>query len=300
MATGRGWISSLRDRNAERWRAGEIDDKTFERDQAAWARKIMFGVFGVLLVVCAVGLSIDRLNRGLEIDIASLGLVLGFIAFIGLVTAYRVGQFAHASARNMVLKRNRDRVVANPAQDLTGAGPLRPSDRAGPKATRFYGAYKRSKTYGYFVLTLGAIASTISTMMGLYFGIGGQLVMVGSASLGVVLWGIFLLLDRRDYLKISSEGIWCRGWGTQQHAFAEFKAVYPRRNATMQGIVFVPRNLEQFRRRLPWYGRIALRGGGGVQAHVGTMTLWTTRVGVAQAPLLRALQAEIVSAGSGS
>jgi len=294
MAVGRGWLGALRDRNTARWRAGEIDDRTFERAQAAWTRKIMLGVFAVVLVACGVGLTLDRLNRHLEIDFALLGVVLGFIAFLGVYAAYRAGQFAHNAARNMVLQRNRDRVVANPARDLTGGGAVRPSDRVGHKAARFYGTYKRSKRFAYFVLSGGTFCLSIPTMIIVRYGLDGQALLLGAGAVGVVLWGLFLRFDRRDYLKISAAGLWCRAWGKQEHAFTEFKAVYPRQNATQQGIVFVPQNLEQFRRRLPWYGRVALRGGGGVQAHAGTLTLWTTRVGVARDPLLRALQTEIV------
>jgi hypothetical protein len=67
-------------------------------------------------------------------------------------------------------------------------------------------------------------------------------------------------------------------------------------NATEEGIAFIPRDPELFRKTLPWPQRIAMRNGGGEVAHVGTVMLWTTRVGVPRDGLLRGIHAELVRA----
>lgn len=100
-------------------------------------------------------------------------------------------------------------------------------------------------------------------------------------------------LDRRPYLVVSAEGIWCRAWGNQQHGFNEFKAVYPRQNGLQRGVAFVPRSPAEFRHRLSWLARYSFRTGDGFSAHVGALTLWTTRVGLNRDGLLKALQVEI-------
>jgi hypothetical protein len=109
-------------------------------------------------------------------------------------------------------------------------------------------------------------------------------------------WGAFMRLDRRRYLVISAEGVWCRAWGKELHRFSEFKAVYPRQNRLQRGVAFVPQSPTEFRRSLSWAARYSMRTGDGIPAHEGTVTLRATRVGLNRDDLLRALSAEILSA----
>jgi hypothetical protein len=278
----------MRDDREARWRAGDLDDETFERGQRARARNTVLVVVAVFLVGLAAWSVNDRRGRHLEVEVAPLLLMLGFVAFLGGVLALRAGRFAHAAARNLVLQRNRARVEANPAQPLTA--------RVGRDGASIYGRYRRSPAFAYRVLGAAALCLALTASLGFGYGVTDRFIFLAALSSGLALWGLFIRLDRRVYLDVSAEGISCRPWGPQRLAFGDFKAVYPRRNSMQTGIVFVPRALDELRRKLPWYGRLALRSGGGVQAHVGTLTLWTTRVGVARDPLLRGVQAEILRA----
>jgi hypothetical protein len=141
-----------------------------------------------------------------------------------------------------------------------------------------------------FVLTYG---------MSLYNGVTPLIYLFGAVGVFSTFWGIYLRLDRRPFLDISADGIWCRSWGEQRLRFAEFKAVYPRRYQLNVGVVLVPQKLDELRAKLSWIGRMSLLGGTAV-AHTGTLTLWTSRVDLPQLELLRAVQDEIVRASRGA
>ncbi len=50
------------------------------------------------------------------------------------------------------------------------------------------------------------------------------------------------------------------------------------------------------RRRIEWLARYSLRSGDGIPAHIGSLTLWATQVGLNRDTLMRELQVRIVSA----
>jgi hypothetical protein len=110
----------------------------------------------------------------------------------------------------------------------------------------------------------------------------------------LVLWGLFLLFDRRPYVDISADGIFCRSWGRLHYRFDLFKAVYPRQGRGQRGVVLVPRAPAELAPTLSWLGRYNLRSGENVPAHAGTLTIWTTRIGVDRDTFMRALQSRIV------
>ena len=80
--------------------------------------------------------------------------------------------------------------------------------------------------------------------------------------------------------------------------FDQFKAVYPRQNRFQMGVVLVPRSTAELAPALSWLGRYSLRSGDGIPAHAGTLTLWTTRIGVDRDAFMRGLQSKIVAAGA--
>lgn len=158
---------------------------------------------------------------------------------------------------------------------------------------RYYGSYPRSLRFANKVLGLGiAILVVLVALRRLDTNRDWLLPFFAF----IPAWGVFMRVDRRAYLVVSAEGIWCRAWGNPRHSFSEFKAVYPRQNRLQRGVAFVPRSPAEFRRSLSWLARWSLRTGDGFSAHVGTVTLWTTRVGLNRDSLLSALQAEILKA----
>ncbi len=285
-----GWLKRWRERHLTRWRAGEIDDATFARKQVQAIWKAFGLIFGVTIAVSMIGLASE--GKSLTQVLTAAGL----IALVGVVVALRAGRIAAYEVRIAVLQRNRQRVEANPA------APLVHSHVKPPAEGRFYGVYRRSNRYTYSLMVRTAIIGGLT--LGLYLWIGfTPIVALAAGGVAVLaLWCIYLRLDRRPFLDISAEGIWCRAWGKQRLGYGDFKAVYPRQSRWDRGITLVPRDRELLRRRLSWLGRASLRQGGGGwggPAHVGTLTLWANRLDLPQAELLRAVQAEIVARRSG-
>ena len=293
------WLGSLRDRETALWQAGNIDDRMFENMQVRRTRLMVGLVFAVLLVVVVAAVIAGRLSEQQPIAIEQLLLVAGIWTLFGFAMALRVGRWVKVGARNKVLARHRARAEANPAQGLPSAA--RGGTAASATPARYFGSYKRSLRYARKVIGLASVVVGISGGFSYWRDSNGYeihpiLVMFGATGAALVAWGLYMVADRRVFLTLSAAGIGCRAWGKEQHAFADFKAVYARQSGIKRGIVFVPRNPEAFRRKLSWAARLMFRGGGGVQAHARTMTLWTTEVDLPRDAVLREVQAEIVRA----
>lgn len=285
-----GWLNRWRARHQTRWLAGEIDDTTFARRQMQAVWKTFGLIFGVLIVICTIGLASEGKSLTQALTVA------GVIALMGLVVTLWMLVLVKYGVRIAVLQRNRERVEADPAAPLVHP-PVKPQAPG-----RFYGVYRRSDRYTYSLMVRTAFIGALTFGLYSWKGLTPMVALFASFVAGLALWCVYLLLDRRPFLDISAEGIWCRSWGEQRLSYGDFKAVYPRQNRWDRGITLVPRDRELLRRRLSWFGRAALRGGGGGwggPAHVGTLTLWTNRVDLPQTELLRAVQAEIVARRSG-
>lgn len=280
-----GWLKRWRERYTVRWRSGEIDDATYLHLQKRAVWNAFVPVFGVLIVVCVIGLASEGK------PLTELLAIAGFLALIGVTFAWRLSGLAAFAVRNEMLQRYRERVEADPAAPLVepAARPQVPG--------RFYGVHRRSNRYTHGLMVRTAFLGAIVFGLWRWSGVTPALVVFAGLWVYLALWCIFLRLDRRPFLELSAEGIWCRAWGTKRLSFADFKAVYPRQNRWDQGLSLVPRDREQLRVKLSWLGRLHLRSGagGGVAAHVGTLTLWANRVDLPQAELLRAIQGEIVA-----
>jgi len=241
----------------------------------------MGGIFAATALVSVVGLLSEGKTVGHVLTVA------GFILLLGLIVALRVGVLAKTGARNLVLARQRAAVERNPGAPLT-------RERPGDNAVAVYGQYPRTVRYAVSYLKLVGCVDAIVLGLGYTYGFSGKVVLLGVAAVLVTLGGVYLLLDRRTYVDISAEGVWCRAWGRRRLAYTDFKAVYPRQNRRLAGVCLVPADLPTLKRKLSWFGRLGLRGGG-VPAHIGTLTLWSTQIGLSRDALLRSLQAEIVA-----
>jgi hypothetical protein len=169
---------------------------------------------------------------------------------------------------------------------------------SGPRANEnCSGSYPRSIRFANKVLARGAaLLIMVVALRGLSTNVDWLLPFF----VLLLAWGAFVRFDRRVYLVITAEGIWCRTWGKERHSFSEFKAVYPRQNRLQTGVAFVPWSPAEFRRGLSWRARYSMRTGDGIPAHVGTLTLWATPFGLNRDRLLVALQAEILKAQENS
>jgi len=279
-----GWLKRWRERHLARWRAGEIDDATFERNQVQAVWKAFGLIFAVIILVSVLGLASEGKS------LTHLLRAAGLIALLGVIVAFRVGRMAAYGVRTALLQRDRERVEADPAAPLVQPAqmPL--------VAERFYGVHRRSIRYTHSLMVRTGGIGVITLALGTWIGVTPLVTFLGIVAAGLALWCVYLRLDRRPFLEISAEGLWCRAWGKQRLGFEDFKAVYPRQNRWDRGISLVPRDRERLRRRLSWLGRLQLRSGGGQMAvHGGTLTLWANRVDLPQADLLRTIQAAIIA-----
>jgi hypothetical protein len=112
-----------------------------------------------------------------------------------------------------------------------------------------------------------------------------------------LLWTLIARFDRRPYLDFSREGIWCRAWGKGRFPFHDFKAAYPRQDRLgEQGVVLVPRDSKALIPKPSWQSLVLLSGTQ-MPAHAGTMTIWTSQVGLDRDSILRGIQAELSTMG---
>ncbi len=286
----------FRDHYIAIWQAGKIDDREFEAAQVRRTRILVGLSFLVLLVVIDVLVIIGNLSDHTPVRLEQLLGVSCVLLLFGVALAFRIGRLAKADARNRVLARNRARVEANPAQGLTEAA------RAGAVLpARYFGSHKRSIRHACKVLGLSGAGMAVTGCMAYWYDANGYafnpiVAILGAAFVGTSLYGLYMIGDRRVYLELSAEGIWCRAWSNERFPLAQFKAVYGRQRRIQRGVVFVPRNPEDFRKKLSFWTRLYFRSGGGVRAHAGTVTLWTTQVDLPRDALLREVQAAVVRA----
>lgn len=292
MRASTGWSQRLYERvhrrRIERLRRGELDGAGFERAQRAWARKLILLLFGILILVAA-GMDWLTSTRPRAEQLERTLCLVGIFAVLGIVIALRVSRFARFGARNFLIRRTRELAERNPALDFTS----RPGEGRQPIASLADGTHRLSTSHANRVLVLAMVASLL---------LGGVVMarpaLIWIAPILTVVLGraLFMRFDRRPFLEISPEGIWCRGWGPQRHPWRIFKAIYPRQNRLQRGVSFVPHSVPEFGRTLSWLARYSLRSGDGIPAHVGSLTLWATQVGLDRDALMRELQARIVSA----
>ena len=161
---------------------------------------------------------------------------------------------------------------------------------------RFSGPRRRSWRHGCVVL-LGAlvIAAVLAALVSWQGRFTMRTTMLAIVDGMLFCWGAFWLLDRRVYFDLSTDGVWCRRWGSKRIAFSEIKSVYPRRRGILVGVVLVPRDPDQLSRQLSWIGRQAFSSGdfGHANPHTNTLTIWTNRLDLPQAEFLLALRAAI-------
>jgi len=287
-----GWSERLYERvhrrRIERLRRGELDGAGFEQAQRAWARNLVLLLFAVFTLVAA-GMDWGTSTRPRAEQVERTLYLVGIVVVMGVVIAIRVSRFARFGARNFLIRRMRQVAESNPALDLTSG----PAAGTKPIVSVADGTHRLSASHGNRVLMLAAVASLA---FGGVMTARPALLWIAPILAVVVGRAIFMRFDRRPFVEISPEGIWCRGWGPQRHPWHTFKAIYPRQNRLQRGVAFVPHSVPEFSRTLSWLARYSLRSGDGIPAHVGSVTLWATQVGLNRDALMRALQARIVSA----
>jgi len=289
-----GWHERLYNRvhaaRIDRWRRGELDADGFIRAQKAWARNFVFILFGVITGIGIVGdwLTHDRSREEQLTHALTLG---GLLTLFGLVFAYRLSRFAGFGAYDFLVRRQREAAERHPEKDLTSA----PPGGVTPALTSGFGSYQRATAFGNRVVLLALFANGA---------LGGVMVMrphlmwMAPIMAFVLVGAIYKRLDRRPFLDVSAEGIWCRAWGPRRQPFSAFKAVYPGETRLKSGVIFVPRSVAALKRTLPWTARYALRAGDGVPANAGTLAIWTTEVALDRDTFMREMQARIVAARS--
>lgn len=286
----------FRDHHVALWQAGKLSDREFEAAQVRRTRGLAGVAFLVLLVLVDALVVVGNLSDHTPVRVEQLLLVSGVLLLFGVAFALRLGRLAKVGARNQVLSRNRARIEANPAEGL----PLAVRESATLPA-RYFGKYQRSIRYACKVLGLSSAGFALTAGTAYWYETNGDelnpvLAMLAASFFGLVLYGLYMIADRRTYLELSGEGVWCRAWGNERFPFSHFKAVYGRQRSLQRGVVFVPRNPDAFRRRLSFWTRLYFRSGGGIQAHARTVTLWTTQVDLPRDALLREVQAAVVRA----
>ena len=270
-------------RNFRSWQRGEIDDATFVRQAGvlAWQWTGLLFVPLWLLVLGAL------VVKGSELPLVLA--VAGGSATFGLAFGYRMAKLGRNEARLRVNKRQWETGAVVPDEP-------KPIHATVPDIRRFFGPRRRSWRYGCVVLVgVLVIAAVLAALVSWHQGFTARTTMLAIVDGILFCLGAVWLLDRRAYFDLSADGVWCRRWGSERIAFAEFKAVYPRRSGILVGVVLVPRNPDELRRRLSWLGRQALRSGdfGGVTTHADTLTIWTTRLDLPHREFLLALRAAI-------
>lgn len=196
---------------------------------------------------------------------------------------------ARFGVRDMLLRRGRDaaereqqRVVIQ-AQDAGASGLV-------------LGSYRRTTRYWNRMLLLIAAYNAFVALLTTVIPRAQLFLLISVPGL---LWALVARFDRRPYLELTTEGIWCRAWGKQRLPFQDFKAAYARKNSLgEQGVVLIPRDPAALTPKLSLNGRLALRSGENVPAHAGTLTIWTSKVGLDRDSLLRSLQAELARAAT--
>jgi hypothetical protein len=266
-----------------RWRSGELEDRAFERAYRLRAQSIIQPLMLALVVTIAAA---DWLGRDVPFaeHVERLPVWLVVYAVLALLVGVRVDGFARFGSRNEILTRNRAAAEKNPRLDLQSGKPIH-------SAVLVQTSYPIAAAYARWLMTVSASGGVLV----------GALAFVNPACLylvplfaALVLWGLFLRFDRRPYVDISADGIFCRSWGRLHYRFDLFKAVYPRQGRGQRGVVLVPRAPAELAPTLSWLGRYNLRSGENVPAHAGTLTIWTTRIGVDRDTFMRALQSRIV------
>jgi hypothetical protein len=174
----------LRDRDAQAWQRGELDDAAFERRQVRWAWKVAALLFGAL----AVGGSVVALVN--DAPWSQVALLVGVLVVFGFAAAVRMGRWARFGARNQIIKRRRDQVEANPAMPLAIA-PATPVE-----LQRFFGAHRRSVRYANWVLKMTALIAAIDAALWWGYGPGVYQIVFACAAVVFFGWSMFVPLSR--------------------------------------------------------------------------------------------------------
>jgi hypothetical protein len=271
-----------------RWRQGELDADGFVRAQKAWAGKLVLALFGVIAAVAIVA-DWSTHERSREEHLTHALVLLGLLTLFGLVFAFRVSRFAGFGAYNFLVRRRREAAEHHPEMDLTSP----PAGAVTPALTFGFGSFQRSISFGNRLLLLALLANGV---------LGGLIAMRPERSwmapflVFVLAIALYKRFDRRPFLDVSAEGIWCRAWGPRRQPFSAFKAVYPGESRMKSGVIFVPRSVAELKRTLPWMARYTLRAGDGVPANAGTLAIWTTEVTIDRDRFMREMQARILAA----
>lgn len=269
-----------------RWRSGELDDSGFERACRWRGQLIVQLVFGPVMALPA---TLDWIHRDLPLrgHLERLAIWLVLWVVFGLAVGVRVDQAVGIGTRDLVLRRHRASAEQN-------AGTAPTPGTAGADATLPYGRYPTATAFANRLLGL-CLGGTV--LFGLLAKVYPGVFIPALAFAALTLWTLVLRLDRRIYLEISLQGVWCRSWGRQCLPFALFKAAYPREKSLQEGVVLVPLAPAAVAPRLSWWGRRLLESGEYVPAHAGTLTIWTTRVGLDQNRVLSGLRRAIAESG---
>jgi hypothetical protein len=266
-----------------RWRAGEISDRDLLREHLRWMWKLVAGLF---LATFAFGALMLWIEHGHDWPagklVEMLLLVFGILAIVGVTLGLRLRGFVRMGAQNLFIERDRVRVEKQAEERA-----LTPSTE-GDSMPRVYGRFRRSLRHGGVVL---ALASAI-------LGAGAALDHPMLLILGglCTICSVYLLIDRRIHLELSSAGIWCRSWGPQRYPYYEFKAVYARRRTLLEGVVLVVCSPDKLERSLSFTARLSLKSGDGMPAHKGTLTVWASKFGLPPDKLLASLAADVAKA----
>lgn len=270
----------------QQWRSGVLDDREFGRAYRLRAQKFVPLAFVVPFLLACIG---DWLERDISFAehlerVANFALIFGMF---WLPIAAVIDRNARWGIRDMLLRRGRD--AAEREQQRAVNQP-----QAAATSELVLGSYRRTTRYWNRMLGLIVAYNAFVALLAMVIPRAQLFLLISVPGL---LWALVARFDRRPYLELTTEGIWCRAWGKQRLPFQDFKAAYARKNGLgEQGVVLIPRDPAALTPKLSLNGRLALRSGENVPAHAGTLTIWTSKVGLDRDSLLRGLQAELAKA----
>jgi len=266
----------------ERWRTGKLNDRQFGNAYRRRARRLSLFMLG-FFALAVIGDWLDHRDLSVVEHLPRVGDFALLFGVMWLGVAALFDGLARFVVANTLLNRDRGDALRQQRE-----APAIEAPYSSPHLE--FGSYTRTTWFWNQVsLRAGALAA-LTAVLSLWTP-RAQVLLAGAAFL--LLLSLLARFDRRPYLDISPEGIWCRAWGKQRLPFHDFKAAYTRQDGIGEGIVLIPHTPAELAPKLSWEGRLALRNGERVPAHRGTLTIWTSRVGLDCDSTLQGIRAEL-------
>ena len=266
----------------ERWRAGKLDDRQFGRAYRLRSQRLGLSMPG-LFALAALGDWLDHPELSVVEHLPRVGDFALLFGVMWLGVAALLEGVARFVVANTLLDRDRGDALRQQRE-----APVIEAASSSPHLE--FGSYTRTTWFWNQVLLRAGAVVALSAVLSLWSP-RAQFFLVLAVFL--LLLSLLARFDRRPYLDISPEGIWCRAWGKQRLPFHDFEAAYTREDGIGGGVVLIPHTPAELALKLSWGGRLALRNGERVPAHRGTLTIWTSRVGLDCDSILQGIRAEL-------